>query len=164
MSNGRSLLGRRRGSYTRWRTGLLIFLGLFIWFQLAFLSFRDANDPNCDFNDSNAAIMSMVPAVLHKFLTPKPKNSTTIGMNGTITNSVEYKLPINISEIKRNIALYNSQQTVHNEDTFGPLQNDSIVIVIQVGANAVILAYEVSVDAHAQLAVKCCACAKAVFH
>lgn len=133
MSNGRSLLGRRRGSSTRWRTGLLIFLGLFVWVQLNFLSFRDTNDSSPEFNDSNAAILSMVPAVLHKFLTPKPRNRTGVGANGTVMNSMEYKVPLNISEIKRNIALYNSQQTVYNEDIFGPLQNDSIVIVIQVG-------------------------------
>lgn len=132
MSNGRSLLGRRRGSTTRWRTGLLICLGLFVWIQLNFLSFRDTNDTSSEFNDSNAAILSMVPAVLHKFLTPKPRNRTSMGVNGTVTNTVEYKVPLNISEIKRNIALYNSQQTVYNEDIFGPLQNDSIVIVIQV--------------------------------
>lgn len=132
MSNGRSLLGRRRGGSTRWRTGLLIFIGLFVWVQLNFLNFRDSNDSGSEFNDSNAAILSMVPAVLHKFLTPKPRNKTYVGANGTVTNTIDYKIPLNISEIKRNIALYNIQQTVYNEDQFGPLQNDSIVIVIQV--------------------------------
>lgn len=39
---------------------------------------------------------------------------------------------MNISEIVKNIARYNMQQTVINEDIFGPLQNNSVIIVIQV--------------------------------
>jgi hypothetical protein len=54
-------------------------------------------------------------------------------LNGTAGANTAYnKWTLNISDIKRNIAQYNLQQTVYNEDIFGPLQNDSVVIVIQV--------------------------------
>ncbi|KAK9723180.1 N-acetylglucosaminyltransferase II (MGAT2) [Popillia japonica] len=79
-------------------------------------------------NESNA-IFNMVPSVLHKFLTPRPRNTTH--SNGTVINTA-YKPILNITEIKKVIAQYNLQQTVHNEDIFGPLQNDSVIIVVQV--------------------------------
>lgn len=34
----------------------------------------------------------------------------------------------------RNIARYNELQSVLNEDLYGPLQNDSVIIVVQVSA------------------------------
>lgn len=37
-----------------------------------------------------------------------------------------------IEEIKKGIIHYNSAQTVLNEEKFGPLQDDTIVMVIQV--------------------------------
>lgn len=40
--------------------------------------------------------------------------------------------PPNITEINRHIAKYNDMQLVLNEYTFGPLQNDSVIIVVQV--------------------------------
>lgn len=40
--------------------------------------------------------------------------------------------PPNITEIKRQIVRYNDMQMVLNEDVFGPLQNDSVIIVVQV--------------------------------
>lgn len=40
--------------------------------------------------------------------------------------------PPNISEILKFISKYNDLQIVLNEDVFGPLQNDSVIIVIQV--------------------------------
>ncbi|RZC37869.1 alpha-1,6-mannosyl-glycoprotein 2-beta-N-acetylglucosaminyltransferase, partial [Asbolus verrucosus] len=134
MSSGRGLIGRRRGGNTWLRTGLIIFLIIFISLQINFLSFRGSSDPNSELNDSNAAILSMVPAVLHKFLTPRPRNTTNnVGLNGTTGANTAYnKWTLNISDIKRNIAQYNLQQTVYNEDIFGPLQNDSVVIVIQI--------------------------------
>lgn len=134
MSSGRSLLGRRRVGNAWFRTGLLLFVVVFVWLKLNFLSFRGSADPNSEFNDSNAAILSMVPAVLHKFLTPRPRNATHVSGNGTLTNTAYTKAPPSIQDIKRNIAQYNSQQMVYNEDIFGPLQNDSVVIVIQVWA------------------------------
>lgn len=133
MSGGRSLLGRRRGN-TWLRTGLILFIVMFLWLQLNFLSFRNSSESNQEVNYSNAAILSMIPSVLHKFLTPKPRNvSQTLNSNGSAaSNLANYKIPLNISEIRKNIAHYNQLQTVYNEDIFGPLQNDSVVIVIQV--------------------------------
>lgn len=37
-----------------------------------------------------------------------------------------------LSEISKQIRYYNTKQTVINEEIFGPLQNDSVVIVVQV--------------------------------
>lgn len=132
MNGGRSLLGRRRGN--SWlRTGLILFIVMFVWLQLNFLSFHGSTESSQELNYSNAAILSMVPAVLHKFLTPKPRNNSHIvGFNGSSYNIQYLKPTLNISEIKKNIAQYNLQQTVYNEDIFGPLQNESVVIVIQV--------------------------------
>lgn len=133
MSAGRSQLWRRRNGTTFWiRAGLLIFLVIFLWVQLSFIDFGGSVSPFPDFNDSQAAILSMVPVVLHKFLAPKPKNGTNLGLNGSYNNYGFYKASLNISDIKRSITQYNLQQTVYNEDLFGPLQNDSIVIVIQI--------------------------------
>lgn len=39
---------------------------------------------------------------------------------------------MNLSDIQRSIERYNEYQTIINEEIFGPLQNDSILIVIQV--------------------------------
>lgn len=128
MSSGRSHLWRRRSGLTWLRAGLIIFIIFFIWLQLNFLSFNGTVSLYNDINDSNAALLSMVPVVLHKFLTPRPKNLTNT-LNGT--NNSKLFTP-NITDIKRNIAQYNAQQFVYNEDIFGPLQNDSVVIVIQV--------------------------------
>ncbi|XP_060516144.1 alpha-1,6-mannosyl-glycoprotein 2-beta-N-acetylglucosaminyltransferase isoform X2 [Cylas formicarius] len=132
MSNGRSQLWRRRSSTTWIRAGLILFVVIFVWVQVNFLDFGTSQSPYSEINDSQAAILSMVPAVLHKFLSPQPKNFTVIGPNGTYSNIGYFKTILNISEIKRNIAQYNQQQLVYNEDTFGPLQNDSIVIVVQI--------------------------------
>lgn len=130
MSSGNGQLWRRRNGTTCIRVGLLIFIIFFVWLQLNFLSFNGTNTQYSEVNDSTAAILSMVPAVLHKFLSPKPKNFSNIG-NGSY-NLYSYKYTPNISEIKRSIAQYNLQQIVYNENQFEPLQNDSIVIVIQV--------------------------------
>jgi len=39
---------------------------------------------------------------------------------------------LNASKIRRLIDQQNSKQNVFNEDVYGPLQNDSLIIVIQV--------------------------------
>jgi alpha-1,6-mannosyl-glycoprotein beta-1,2-N-acetylglucosaminyltransferase len=39
---------------------------------------------------------------------------------------------INISDIRRSIERYNDMQQVLNEELFGPVQNDSLIIVVQV--------------------------------
>ncbi|XP_065165556.1 alpha-1,6-mannosyl-glycoprotein 2-beta-N-acetylglucosaminyltransferase isoform X1 [Atheta coriaria] len=136
MSGGRALLGgRRRGSNVWLRSIIVAFVVLFVWLQLMFASLGDTSDAGGgDYNDSMAAILSMVPSVLHKFLTPRPRNSTG-ALNGSaaaLAAMAALRGGLNLSEIKRNIAQYNYQQTVYNEDIFGPLQNDSVVIVIQI--------------------------------
>jgi len=55
-------------------------------------------------------------------------------MTSATTISFDAYRPPNITEIKRQIIRYNEMQLVLNEDTFGPLQNDSVIIVIQVSA------------------------------
>lgn len=73
--------------------------------------------------------------VLHKFLKPKPRNSSlslNASMENVAHNVAGNRLPPNVSEIRRNIERYNEQQTLHNEELFGPLQNDTLIIVVQV--------------------------------
>uniref|UniRef100_A0A1B0F0A9 Uncharacterized protein n=2 Tax=Phlebotomus papatasi TaxID=29031 RepID=A0A1B0F0A9_PHLPP len=83
-------------------------------------------------NDSTAAILSMVPPVFHKFLTAKAKN-VSHDHNGSASSGGEMQFHSpNISEMKRAIFRYNEMQNVINEDIFGPLQNDSVIIVVQV--------------------------------
>lgn len=73
----------------------------------------------------------MVPPVFRKYLTTKPKNATShANSSQTVINDMANSP--NISEIRKQIYRYNDAQTVINEDTFGPLQNDSVIIVIQV--------------------------------
>ncbi|XP_018332311.1 alpha-1,6-mannosyl-glycoprotein 2-beta-N-acetylglucosaminyltransferase isoform X2 [Agrilus planipennis] len=128
MSSRRSLLVRRRG--ISWlRNSVLLFIVVFVWLQLNFLSLRNSSDTGQEINDSYAAILSMVPSLLHKFLTPRPFNRSL--SNLTIGNLFS-KSSLNISEMKYFINRYNKEQTVINENIFGPLQNDSIVIVVQV--------------------------------
>lgn len=52
--------------------------------------------------------------------------------NGTFSNGGESGTSSNISEIKQSIARYNDAQMVLNEDQFGPLLNDSVIVVVQV--------------------------------
>lgn len=65
----------------------------------------------------------MVPPVLHKYLTVKTRNSI---------QTSNYTHNFNISDIQQLIARYNDMQLVLNEDIFGPLQNDSVIVVVQV--------------------------------
>lgn len=130
MSAGRSLLTRRRGNV--WvRSGIILLVVFFIWVQMNFLTFTNTSVQNQEYTNESNAIFNMVPSVLHKFLTPRPRNTTH--SNGTVINTA-YKPILNITEIKKVIAQYNLQQTVHNEDIFGPLQNDSVIIVVQVSS------------------------------
>jgi alpha-1,6-mannosyl-glycoprotein beta-1,2-N-acetylglucosaminyltransferase len=78
--------------------------------------------------------------VLHKFLTPKPRNNShAVGATNASDaaaasqNGAASGRPfLNISEIRRNIERYNDMQQVLNEELFGPVQNDSLIIVVQV--------------------------------
>lgn len=88
-------------------------------------------------NDSAAAILQMVPAVYRKYLLTKTRNQTVLNGKQIRNNSLSDNQNIaNISpgvdEMLRNIAHYNDLQSVLNEDIFGPLQNDSVIIVVQV--------------------------------
>lgn len=43
----------------------------------------------------------------------------------------------NISEMRASIQHYNALQVVLNEDQFGPLDNDSVIIVVQVNSKII---------------------------
>lgn len=85
-------------------------------------------------NDSSAAILQMVPVVYRKFLTMKPRNQTALNtkQNSTTEGHSHPTHSSIVEEMLRNIARYNELQSVLNEDLFGPLQNDSVIIVVQV--------------------------------
>lgn len=102
-------------------------------------------------NAEAAAVLDMVPRVLHKFLLMRTESSGAevggVGSspssgNGTAGNGTgEAEEPssaaansaaLNISEIARRIERHNEQQLVINEETFGPVLNDTLIIVIQV--------------------------------
>jgi len=59
-------------------------------------------------------------------------NTSSSGAATATTISFDVYHPPNITEIKRQIVRYNDMQMVLNEDVFGPLQNDSVIIVVQV--------------------------------
>lgn len=125
MSTGSSQPWRRKNGLTWIRFSLVVFVVVFVWVQLAFPSLNTPSQPT-EVNDSAAALLSMVPAVLHKFLSPMPKNSSTLNGYGRSESA------ITVPEIRRIITQYNLQQTIINENIFEPLSNDSIVIVVQV--------------------------------
>ncbi|EGK97160.1 AGAP004397-PB [Anopheles gambiae str. PEST] len=135
-------LGRRipialpnTGALSRRRHTLYIRSAIIIFILFAFLQFHVINYDSSDSgssdnaNYSTAAILQMVPPVFHKYLTGKPRNSTH-GQNGT-HYAGDGPRTANISDIMRMINRYNDLQTVLNEDIYGPLQNDSVIIVVQ---------------------------------
>ncbi|XP_063836288.1 alpha-1,6-mannosyl-glycoprotein 2-beta-N-acetylglucosaminyltransferase-like isoform X2 [Ostrinia nubilalis] len=75
-------------------------------------------------NETSEQVLALVPPELHKYLQVHPKNNSA--------NSTERSGPKNISDIRRAIEKYNDAQYIHNEDIFGPVQNDTIIIAIQV--------------------------------
>ncbi|XP_014248655.1 alpha-1,6-mannosyl-glycoprotein 2-beta-N-acetylglucosaminyltransferase isoform X2 [Cimex lectularius] len=129
-----TVVGRRR--FPCLRTLLLIFAMFFLCLQLHVSNLTGRESSTEPVNDS-AVILSMVPQVLHKFLNAKPRNISNLA-NGTFGNQTDYK-NIPIPEILRNIYKYNNAQTVHNEDIFGPIQNDTLIIVIQIHTRIVYL-------------------------
>lgn len=88
-------------------------------------------------NDSAAAIIQMVPIVYRKYLLTKTRNQTAVNAkpnhssNSTDSQTISINSP-GIEEMLRNVAHYNDLQSILNEDIFGPLQNDSVIIVVQV--------------------------------
>ncbi|XP_067012425.1 alpha-1,6-mannosyl-glycoprotein 2-beta-N-acetylglucosaminyltransferase isoform X2 [Anabrus simplex] len=137
-------IGRRRTASCL-RTALFLFLVTFVWLQLHVASLNGGRTTSVgseapEGNDSTAAILSMVPQVLHKFLTPRPRNNTAgSGSTNASTDSTGALPTANISEIRRNIERYNELQTVLNEDIFGPVQNDSLLIVVQIHTRIIYL-------------------------
>ncbi|XP_055527737.1 alpha-1,6-mannosyl-glycoprotein 2-beta-N-acetylglucosaminyltransferase isoform X3 [Wyeomyia smithii] len=126
------------GALSRRRHALYIRSAIILFILFAFLQFHvinyDSNEsgPSDNANYSTAAILQMVPPVFHKYLTSKGRNATH-GQNGTQLGMGDGALrSANISEILRMIHRYNELQTILNEDIFGPLQNDSVIIVVQV--------------------------------
>lgn len=127
------------GALSRRRHTLYIRSAIIVFILFAFLQFHvinyDSNEsgPADTANYSTAAILQMVPPVFHKYLTSKTRNGT-LGQNGTHVGGLgdSAQRTANISEILRMINRYNELQTILNEDIFGPLQNDSVIIVVQV--------------------------------
>lgn len=58
--------------------------------------------------------------------------STNSSQTTSNNDSKYFPVSANISDIQRSIERYNEYQTIINEEIFGPLQNDSIIIVVQV--------------------------------
>ncbi|XP_050556507.1 alpha-1,6-mannosyl-glycoprotein 2-beta-N-acetylglucosaminyltransferase isoform X2 [Spodoptera frugiperda] len=75
-------------------------------------------------NDTSEQVLALVPPELHKYLTVHPRNNS-----GNTTDRIAVK---NITEIKQAIKRYNDAQTIYNEDIFGAVQNDTVIIAIQV--------------------------------
>ncbi|XP_052748401.1 alpha-1,6-mannosyl-glycoprotein 2-beta-N-acetylglucosaminyltransferase isoform X3 [Galleria mellonella] len=75
-------------------------------------------------NETSEQVLALVPPELHKYLTVHPKNISA--------NSTEKAGPKNVTEIRKLIERYNDAQIIHNEDIFGPVQNDTIIIAVQV--------------------------------
>ncbi|XP_032596069.1 alpha-1,6-mannosyl-glycoprotein 2-beta-N-acetylglucosaminyltransferase isoform X2 [Drosophila grimshawi] len=140
-------MGRKRNKFymrSIFILALCIF-GLLQYHNFNYLDSRDTMVSDSVTNDSVDAIMSMVPATLHKYLTPHTRNHSAAlqlnssgaasigsGLAASTTISFDVYHPPNMTEIKRQIIRYNEMQLVLNEDIFGPLQNDSVIIVIQV--------------------------------
>ncbi|XP_026498211.2 alpha-1,6-mannosyl-glycoprotein 2-beta-N-acetylglucosaminyltransferase isoform X1 [Vanessa tameamea] len=75
-------------------------------------------------NETSEQVLALVPPELHKYLTVHPRNSSA--------NATERYSPKNVSDILRAVQRVNGAQTIYNEDLFGPVQNDTIIIAIQV--------------------------------
>lgn len=71
---------------------------------------------------------------LHKYLVALPQRDRPHQaiLPGNASEHVSTVTSLNASEIRRLIDQQNSKQSVFNEEIYGPLQNDSLVIVIQV--------------------------------
>ncbi|KPJ20220.1 Alpha-1,6-mannosyl-glycoprotein 2-beta-N-acetylglucosaminyltransferase [Papilio machaon] len=108
---------------------VVVILGLFcLWVQIMLSASNGVIDRDGDelmnLNDTSEQVLALVPPELHKYLTVHYKNITV--------NSTERANAKNVSDIRRAIQRYNEAQTIYNEDIFGPVQNDTIIIAIQV--------------------------------
>lgn len=144
-----TVVGRRR--FPCLRTLLLIIPLFFLCIQLHVSSLYSSRDSASQLESANdsALILSMVPQVLHKFLTAKPRNSSS-SFNGSAGNDSWEGRPLTTDEILRNIRKYNTFQTVINEDIFGPVQNDTLIILVQVHTRIVYLRHLIVSLAQAQ--------------
>ncbi|XP_025201151.1 alpha-1,6-mannosyl-glycoprotein 2-beta-N-acetylglucosaminyltransferase isoform X2 [Melanaphis sacchari] len=122
------------------RTVILIFCLTFFWVQMHMSDVADNEtlqilakpDGLLDANDS---MLQLVPQHLHKYLVALPQRGDRPHqaiLPGNASEHVATTASLNASEIRRLIDQQNSKQIVFNEDVYGPLQNDSLVIVIQV--------------------------------
>jgi alpha-1,6-mannosyl-glycoprotein beta-1,2-N-acetylglucosaminyltransferase len=121
------------------RTVVLIFCLTFFWVQMHMSDVADNEtiqilakpDGLLDANDS---MLQLVPQHLHKYLVALPQRDRPHQaiLPGNSSEHIATAISPNVSEIRRLIDHQNSKQVVLNEDVYGPLQNDSLVIVIQV--------------------------------
>ncbi|XP_026816319.1 alpha-1,6-mannosyl-glycoprotein 2-beta-N-acetylglucosaminyltransferase isoform X1 [Rhopalosiphum maidis] len=121
------------------RTVMLIFCLTFFWVQMHMSDVADNEtlqilakpDGLLDANDS---MLQLVPQHLHKYLVALPQRDRPHQaiLPGNASEHIATAVSLNASEIRRLIDQQNSKQIVLNEDVYGPLQNDSLVIVIQV--------------------------------
>ncbi|XP_059050379.1 alpha-1,6-mannosyl-glycoprotein 2-beta-N-acetylglucosaminyltransferase [Achroia grisella] len=108
---------------------VLVILGLFcLWIQIMLSAsnggiYREAEEL-MNANETSEQVLALVPPELHKYLTVHPKNISA--------NSTEKVGPKNVTDIRKAIEKYNDAQIIHNEDIFGPVQNDTIIIAVQV--------------------------------
>lgn len=108
---------------------VVVILGLFcLWLQIMLSAsgggmYRDGEEL-MNSNDTSEQVLALVPPELHKYLTVHPKNSSV--------NSTERAVSKNLTEIRKAIQRSNEAQYIYNEDIYGPVQNDTIIIAIQV--------------------------------
>ncbi|XP_045783300.1 alpha-1,6-mannosyl-glycoprotein 2-beta-N-acetylglucosaminyltransferase isoform X3 [Maniola jurtina] len=108
---------------------VMVVLGLFcLWVQIMLSATNGAMEKDreelMNTNDTSEQVLALVPPELHKYLTVHPRNATA--------NSTERYGPKNVSDILRAIQRVNEAQTIYNEDIFGPVLNDTVIIAIQV--------------------------------
>ncbi|XP_049884192.1 alpha-1,6-mannosyl-glycoprotein 2-beta-N-acetylglucosaminyltransferase-like isoform X2 [Pectinophora gossypiella] len=107
---------------------ILVIFGLFcVWVQILLSASENGLDRDGELmnaNETSEQVLALVPQELHKYLTVHPRN-----VSGNATDRVG---PKNTSDILRMIEKYNDEQTIYNEDIYGPVQNDTIIIAIQV--------------------------------
>ncbi|XP_013188976.1 alpha-1,6-mannosyl-glycoprotein 2-beta-N-acetylglucosaminyltransferase isoform X2 [Amyelois transitella] len=107
----------------------LVILGLFcLWLQIMLSAssggiYRDGEEL-MNANETSEQVLRLVPPELHKYLTVHARNASG--------NSTEKSVLRNITDIRRAIQRNNDAQTIYNEDIFGPVQNDTLIIAIQV--------------------------------
>lgn len=123
----------------RVRTGAvlraLLLIALFAaWLQLMLSATHRDSEELLNSNETSEQVLALVPQELHKFLNVRHRNASYGVANSSTgdTSSRNAQQPRNISEMRREMARYNDAQTVLNEELFGPVLNDTVIIAIQV--------------------------------